>query len=293
MEQGSLRCDVNVSVRKKGDLNLGTKVEVKNLNSIRFIKKAIESESMRLIGMHQRSEAILQQTRGLNESDFTTYAIRTKEDEDDYRYFPEPDLPPFFITDEMIEAIRKEMPKPVTAIKEEIKTAYSLQEYDASQLANDNELLSYFENIIKETKNYKAAANWTIGPVKNYLTTEELSIDEFKVPPAAVATLIKLIDAGTINFGIASQKIFPELMQHPALDIVSYIKENSLELETSGSQIDLLIQTALNKHAQKITEYKKGKKGLLSLFVGEVMKLSGGKVDAKIVTDKIIEKLNA
>jgi aspartyl-tRNA(Asn)/glutamyl-tRNA(Gln) amidotransferase subunit B len=113
------------------------------------------------------------------------------------------------------------------------------------------------------------------------------------VPPAAVATLIRLIDAGSINFGIASQKIFPELMQHPALDIVSYIKENSLELETSGSQIDLLIQTALNKHAQKITEYKKGKKGLLSLFVGEVMKLSGGKVDAKIVTDKIIEKLNA
>jgi aspartyl-tRNA(Asn)/glutamyl-tRNA(Gln) amidotransferase subunit B len=293
MEQGSLRCDVNVSVRKRGDLKLGTKVEVKNLNSIRFIKKAIESESKRLIGMHQRSEAILQQTRGLNESDFTTYAIRTKEDEDDYRYFPEPDLPPFFITDEMIEAIRKEMPKPVTAIKEEVKTAYSLQEYDASQLANDIELLAYFENIIKETKNYKAAANWTIGPVKNYLTTEELSIDEFKVPPAAVATLIKLIDAGTINFGIASQKIFPELMQQPSLDIVSYIRENSLELETSGSQIDLLIQTALNKHAQKITEYKKGKKGLLSLFVGEVMKLSGGKVDAKIVTEKIIEKLNA
>jgi aspartyl-tRNA(Asn)/glutamyl-tRNA(Gln) amidotransferase subunit B len=293
MEQGSLRCDVNVSVRKRGDLKLGTKVEVKNLNSIRFIKKAIESESKRLIGMHQRSEAILQQTRGLNESDFTTYAIRTKEDEDDYRYFPEPDLPPFFITDEMIEAIRKEMPKPVTAIKEEVKTAYSLQEYDASQLANDIELLAYFENIIKETKNYKAAANWTLGPVKNYLTTEELSIDEFKVPPAAMATLIKLIDAGTINFGIASQKIFPELMQQPSLDIVSYIRENSLELETSGSQIDLLVQTALNKHAQKITEYKKGKKGLLSLFVGEVMKLSGGKVDAKIVTEKIIEKLNA
>jgi aspartyl-tRNA(Asn)/glutamyl-tRNA(Gln) amidotransferase subunit B len=285
MEQGSLRCDVNISVRKKGDLKLGTKVEVKNLNSIRFIKKAIESESMRLIGMHQRGETILQQTRGLNEADFTTYAIRTKEDEDDYRYFPEPDLPPFFITEEMT--------KPIAAIKEDLKTAYNLPEYDASQLANDNELVSYFENIIRETKNYKAAANWTIGPVKNYMATEELSIDEFMVPPGAVATLIQLIDDGNINFGIASQKIFPELIKNPGLDIDSYIRENSLQVETSSSQIDLLMQSALEKHAQKITEYKKGKKGLLSLFVGEVMKLSGGKVDAKIVTEKIIEKLNA
>jgi aspartyl-tRNA(Asn)/glutamyl-tRNA(Gln) amidotransferase subunit B len=293
MEQGSLRCDVNISVRKKGDPKLGTKVEVKNLNSIRFIKKAIESESLRLIGMHQRGETILQQTRGLNESDFTTYAIRTKEDEDDYRYFPEPDLPPFFITDEMINAIRKEMTKPIAAIKEDLKTAYNLPEYDASQLANDNELVSYFENIIRETKNYKAAANWTIGPVKNYMATEELSIDEFMVPPGAVATLIQLIDDGSINFGIASQKIFPELIKNPGLDIDSYIRENSLQVETSSSQIDLLIQSALEKHAQKITEYKKGKKGLLSLFVGEVMKLSGGKVDAKLVTEKIIEKLNA
>jgi aspartyl-tRNA(Asn)/glutamyl-tRNA(Gln) amidotransferase subunit B len=293
MEQGSLRCDVNISVRKKGDPKLGTKVEVKNLNSIRFIKKAIESESLRLIGMHQRGETILQQTRGLNESDFTTYAIRTKEDEDDYRYFPEPDLPPFFITDEMVEAIRKEMPKPVAAIKEDLKSAYNLPEYDASQLANDNELATYFQNIIQGTKNYKAAANWTIGPVKNYMATEELSIDEFMVPPGAVATLIQLIDDGSINFGIASQKIFPELIKNPGLDIDSYIRENSLQVETSSSQIDLLIQSALEKHAQKITEYKKGKKGLLSLFVGEVMKLSGGKVDAKLVTEKIIEKLNA
>jgi aspartyl-tRNA(Asn)/glutamyl-tRNA(Gln) amidotransferase subunit B len=293
MEQGSLRCDVNISVRKKGDPKLGTKVEVKNLNSIRFIKKAIESESLRLIGMHQRGETILQQTRGLNESDFTTYSIRTKEDEDDYRYFPEPDLPPFFITDEMVEAIRKEMPKPVAAIKEDLKSAYNLPEYDASQLANDNELATYFQNIIQGTKNYKAAANWTIGPVKNYMATEELSIDEFMVPPGAVATLIQLIDDGSINFGIASQKIFPELIKNPGLDIDSYIRENSLQVETSSSQIDLLIQSALEKHAQKITEYKKGKKGLLSLFVGEVMKLSGGKVDAKLVTEKIIEKLNA
>jgi aspartyl-tRNA(Asn)/glutamyl-tRNA(Gln) amidotransferase subunit B len=292
MEQGSLRCDVNISVRKIGDPILGTRVEVKNLNSIRFIRKVIESESRRLIEMHQKGEPILQQTRGLDESDFTTYAIRTKENEDDYRYFPEPDLPPFYITDEMIETIRKEMPMPESEIKEKLKIQYQLTEYDAAQLAIDTELLFYFEHIIKVTNNYKAAANWTIGPIKNYLVSGEISIDEFKVPPAAIATLIQLIDAGNISFGIASQKIFSELTQDPTLDIDAYIKEKELTLETSATQIDMLIQSALEKHAQKITEYKKGKKGLLSLFVGEVMKLSGGKVDARLVTEKIIEKLN-
>ena len=293
MEQGSLRCDVNISVRKKGDPKLGTKVEVKNLNSIRFIKKAIESESKRLIGMHQRGETILQQTRGLNESDFTTYAIRTKEDEDDYRYFPEPDLPPFFISDEMIEALRREMPRPVSEIKEDFKCRYNLPEYDAAQLADDIELAIYFNQIIKGTNNFKAAANWTIGPVKNFIVSQELSVDELNIPPAAIATIIQLIDAGKINFGIASQKVFPELTKDPSRDIEAYIKENALGLETSVSQIDTLIKAALEKHAQKITEYKKGKKGLLSLFVGEVMKLSGGNVDARLVTEKIIEKLNA
>ena len=292
MEQGSLRCDVNISVRKKGDPELGTKVEIKNLNSIRFIKKAIENESLRLIELHQKGEEILQQTRGLNEADFTTYAIRTKEDEDDYRYFPEPDLPPFLISDEMIESIRLMLPKPESEIKEELKTTYHLPEYDAALLANDPELASYFSGIIQSTENYKAAANWVMGPVKNYLVTEDVSPDGFNVQPQSIARLIQLIDTGKISFGIASQKIFTELTKQPGLDIDSYIKENDLGLESSSLQIDLLIQNALDKHAQKITEYKKGKKGLLSLFVGEVMKLSGGKADARLVTEKIIEKLN-
>ena len=153
-------------------------------------------------------------------------------------------------------------------------------------------MATYFKGIIQSTENYKAAANWTIGPVKNYLVAEDISPDEFIVQPQAIARLIELIDTGKISFGIASQKIFTELTKQPGLDIDSYIKVNNLALESSSSQIDLLIQNALDKHAQKITEYKKGKKGLLSLFVGEVMKLSGGKADARLVTEKIIEKLN-
>lgn len=293
MEQGSLRCDVNISVRRKGEEKLGTKVEIKNLNSIRFIKKAIESESRRLIDLHRKGEPILQQTRGLNEADFSTYAIRTKEDEDDYRYFPEPDLPPFFITDEMIEGLRNQMPPSEEAVKNNLMQTYQLPEYDAFQLASDGELENYFTAITQYTSNCKAAANWTLGPVRNHLSAHEMTMEELGIPPAAIAQLINLIDAGNINFGTAAQKIFPELIVRPTLDIENFIAEKELRLQTETSQIDLLIDSALEKHAQKITEYKKGKKGLISLFVGEVMKLSKGSVDAKLVTEKIIEKLKA
>jgi aspartyl-tRNA(Asn)/glutamyl-tRNA(Gln) amidotransferase subunit B len=290
MEEGSLRCDVNISVRPKGETALGTKVEIKNLNSIRYIKKAIEAESAMLIQKHRRGETILQQTKGLNDESFTTYVIRTKEDEDDYRYFPEPDLPPFVITDEEIEVVRKGMPPLQTEIRQQLMKTYQLPEYDASLLAEDTELASYFFALSKETGNYKAAANWVIGPVKNTLTETEASIDAFPVTSSSIATLIRLIEEGTISYGIASQKIFTHLLNNPQTDIEQYIQAEGLQLQ-SGSEIDALIDASLTKHAEKITAYKKGKKGLLSLFVGEVMKLSKGKANAEEVTQKMLEKL--
>jgi aspartyl-tRNA(Asn)/glutamyl-tRNA(Gln) amidotransferase subunit B len=292
MEQGSLRCDVNISVRKKGDQKLGTKVEIKNLNSIRYIKKAIEYETRRLIGLHQNGQLILQETRGFDENDLSTYSIRTKEDEDDYRYFPEPDLPPFLITNEMIESIRTNMPALQQAVKNRLLEEYNLSAYDAEQISNDSELSRFFFELASYTTNFKASANWIIGPIKNHLAAND-STDDINIPPAAIATMISLVDEGKISYGIASQKIFSELVRDPALDIVQFVNENALFTETSQDEIDKMIQAALTKYSQKITEYKKGKKGLLSLFVGEVMKLSRGKVDARIVTEKIIEKLNA
>ena len=290
MEEGSLRCDVNISVRKKGDERLGTKVEIKNLNSIRFIKKAVEAESTQLIAKLERGEKILQQTKGFDDASFTTYVIRTKEDEDDYRYFPEPDLPPFYISDEQVESIRQSMPPLQSEMKTELKENYQLTDYDASQLSEDIELATYFFKTAKETTNYKAAANWAIGPIKNYLAEAEIVIDAFPVQPPAIAQLIQLIDDGIISYGIASQKIFTHLLNHPQTDIKQYIQTEGLQLQ-SGNEVDTLIENALTKHAQKITEYKKGKKGLLSLFVGEVMKLSKGKANAEEVTKKILEKL--
>jgi aspartyl-tRNA(Asn)/glutamyl-tRNA(Gln) amidotransferase subunit B len=289
MEEGSLRCDVNISVRKRGDLRLGTKVEIKNLNSVRFIKKAIEYESGQLIRKLESGERILQQTKGLDDATFTTYVIRTKEDEDDYRYFPEPDLPPFFIRDEYIQAIREAMPPLQSEIKEKLIANYQLSDYDAAQLAEDTELSNLFLDIAKQTSNYKAAANWTIGPLKNYLTENESN--HLAVSPSQIAELIGLIDGGTISYGIATQKILPQLLTHPSTNLQQYIKEEKLQLQSSD-ETEAHIDAALTKHAQKITEYKKGKKGLLSLFVGEVMKSSKGKANAEEVTKKILEKLN-
>jgi aspartyl-tRNA(Asn)/glutamyl-tRNA(Gln) amidotransferase subunit B len=290
MEEGSLRCDVNISVRPKGEEKLGTKVEIKNLNSIRYIRKAIETESASLIEKHKRGETILQQTKGLDDTTFTTYVIRTKEDEDDYRYFPEPDLPAFLITEEQIEEIRRSMPPLQSDIKEALLQQYGLPEYDAAQLSEDMELATYFMSIAKETTNPKAAANWAIGPIKNHLAENDLSIDAFPVQPSAIAQLIRLTDQGIISYGIASQKIFPHLLNNPQTNIQQYIEAEGLQVQ-SGGEIDAFIDASLTKHAQKITEYKKGKKGLLSLFVGEVMKLSKGKANAEEVTQKILEKL--
>jgi len=291
MEEGSLRCDVNISVRKKGDERLGTKVEIKNLNSIRYIKKAIEFESSHLIKMLESGKTILQQTKGLQEADFTTYVIRTKEDEDDYRYFPEPDLPPFLITDEQIETIRGAMPPLQSELKERLMNNYQLSSYDATQLAEDTELASLFFAIASETSDYKAAANWVIGPIKNYLAQEDKNDNETEIKSSAIVKLIELIDSGIISFGIASQKIFPHILNNPQTDILQYIQAENLQIQ-SADETEVNIEAAMTKHAQKIPEYKKGKKGLLSLFVGEVMKLSKGKANAEEVTKKILEKLN-
>lgn len=293
MEQGSLRCDVNISVRKKGEEKLGTKVEIKNLNSIRFIKKAIEHESKRLIELIEEGKNILQETRGFDETNFSTYSIRTKEDEDDYRYFPEPDLPPFFISDEMIEKVKSEMPALQTEVKESLIKGYQLSSYDAEQLSNDTELSNFFFELAKQTTNAKASANWVLGPVRNYLSANELSLDDLNLRSDAIALLIELINEGKLSYGIAVQKILPEVFKNPSLNISRFIEENELYIQTSQNEIDNLIDAALNKYSEKITEYKKGKKGLISLFVGEVMKLSKGKADAKQVTEKIIEKLKA
>jgi aspartyl-tRNA(Asn)/glutamyl-tRNA(Gln) amidotransferase subunit B len=291
MEQGRLRCDVNISVRKKGDEKLGTKVEIKNLNSVRFIKKAIEFEAVRLVELLEGGGEVLQQTRGFDEASSSTYAIRTKEDADDYRYFADPDLPPFLITEEMIDAIRKGMPPTQKQRVESLSKEYHLSDYDAAMLASNTELENYFKQILSYTTNIKSAVNWVLNPLKNWTVENETGIEESGVHPKSIAEMIMLIDEGKITYGIAAQKIFPELLKDTSFDVYEFAEKNNLILSGNNSDVEEWINAVLDKHPQKVTEFRKGKKGLIGFFVGEAMRLAKGKADAQQITDKLNEKL--
>jgi aspartyl-tRNA(Asn)/glutamyl-tRNA(Gln) amidotransferase subunit B len=293
MEEGSLRCDANISVRKKGETKLGTRVEVKNLNSIRNVKRAIETEAKRLIDLVEKGETIIQQTRSFDANDNTTFAIRDKEDADDYRYFTEPDLTPFHLQNEFIERIRQSIPAlPEERIKKYI-TELQLSTYDATVLTEERSFSDYFETLIKHTTNNKAAANWMLGPVKSWLNENGKEIESFPLSAKQLASLIILIETGKVNFSVASTKIFPELIRNPDKTPEQIATEQNLIQQSDVSAIGPLIDTVLEKFADKVTEYKKGKKGLLALFVGEVMKQSKGKADPKVTNELLLEKLKS
>lgn len=292
MEQGSLRCDVNISVRKKGETRLGTKVEIKNLNSIRNAKKAVESEARRLIEMLEKGETILQQTRSFDANRGITFAIRDKEDADDYRYFADPDLAPFHLTNDFIESIRKSIP---VLQEERIKkyiSDWQLPEYDAQVLTEEKTIADYFEKIVQHTANYKAASNWMLGPVRSWLNENNSEIAEFPLVPGTMAKLLDMVDNGKLSFSAASSRLFTYLLQHPQDDPEKAAVQLNLLQQSDTSELVPIIDEILLKHAEKVNEYRKGKKGVLSLFVGEVMKKSRGKADPKVTNEILLEKLN-
>ena len=301
MEEGSLRCDANISVRKKGETALGTKVEVKNLNSVRNVKRAIGAEAKRLIGKLEQGEKIVQQTRGYDDSKGSTFAIRNKEDADDYRYFAEPDLTPFHLQDEFIEKIHRSIPAlPEERIRKYI-AEFRLSEYDASLLSEERSFADYFEKVISSLPSSlngdasgvkpKSAANWMLGPVKSWLNENNKELSGFPVSPERLATLIHLIEEGKISFTSASTKIFPHMLQFSGKEPAEIAIELNLMQQSDLSDIGPIVDAVLKKFAGKVSEYKKGKKGLFALFVGEVMKHSKGKADPGIVNELLSEKL--
>ncbi|WP_018613106.1 Asp-tRNA(Asn)/Glu-tRNA(Gln) amidotransferase subunit GatB [Segetibacter koreensis] len=290
MEEGSLRCDANVSIRLKGKTTLGTKVEVKNLNSIRNVKKAIEYEIDRMIAMVEKGETIIQQTRSFDAATDTTFAIRDKEEANDYRYFPEPDLTPFQLTEQFISGIKASLP----ALPNDLYTRYlslGLNEYDASQLCDEKSTAVFFEKTTEFSKNYKAIANWMLGPLRQVVNEKNISFAEIDLQPKTLANLISLVDEGKVNFSVASLKILPVLLQYPEKEPLQIATELNL-LQVSGSaDIEAWVNEVVNKMPEKVKEYKKGKKGLIGLFVGEVKKVSKGKADPKVATQILEEKL--
>jgi aspartyl-tRNA(Asn)/glutamyl-tRNA(Gln) amidotransferase subunit B len=302
MEEGSLRCDANISVRKKGDIKLGTRVEVKNLNSIRHVKKAVEFEAKRLIDLLENGETVVQQTRSFDAGNGTTFSIRDKEDADDYRYFAEPDLTPFHLQDEFIEKIRSSMPALQEERVKKYTTQYQLSEYNAMALTEEKIFSDYFEQIISFLFSYpaqdgteancKAAANWMLGPVKNWMNENVKEISEFPIPAKSLAGIIIMIDENKISFSAASSKLFSQLVLTPGKEPEALAVELNLIQESDAESIEPIIEQVLSKYPDKVMEYRKGKKGLLGLFTGEVMKLSKGKADPKRTNELLLEKLN-
>ena len=291
MEEGSLRCDANVSVRLKGEAKLGIKVEVKNLNSIRNVKKAIEYEIARMMDMLEKGERIIQQTRSFDASNDTTFAIRDKEEANDYRYFPEPDLAPFHLSESFIQNIQDNQPALPYALQEKYK-ALGLSEYDAAQLCAEKEISDYYEALIKHTTHYKAAANWINGPLRQHVNDEKIAFNQLKLSPLQVAALMQMVEDGKVNFSVASQRILPVLIGNEELTPMEVATEMNLLQTSNSSDIENWVNEVISNMPDKVTEYKKGKKGLIGLFVGEVKKRSKGKADPKAVTDLLQQKLN-
>ena len=291
MEEGSLRCDANVSIRLKGETKLGTRVEVKNLNSIRNVKKAIEFEIDRMIALVEGGGTVKQQTRSFDASNDTTFSIRDKEEANDYRYFPDPDLAPFHLTDEFINKIAAALPALPNQLVKKYETELGLSEYDAKQLCDEKETADYFATVIQHTKQYKAAANWILGPVRQYLNESGKTFTELTLAPATLAELIKLVEDGKVNFSVASSKLLPVVITENGSPSALAEKMNLIQVSDTN-ELETWIQEALQSMPDKVSEYKKGKKGLIGLFVGDVKKRSKGKADPKIVTQLLEQHLN-
>ncbi|MDP4263913.1 MAG: Asp-tRNA(Asn)/Glu-tRNA(Gln) amidotransferase subunit GatB [Bacteroidota bacterium] len=303
MEEGSLRCDANISVRKKGDTKLGTKVEIKNLNSTRNVKRAIEFEAGRLMDLLEKGEPVVQQTRSFDADTGTTFATRDKEDADDYRYFADPDLTPFHLDNEFIETIRHSIPVLQNERIKKYVEQFHLSGYDAQVLTDEKDLSDYFEKVIASFSpspagegggmRPKAASNWLLGPVKSWLNENSKEITGFPLAPEQLMKLILLVDEGKVSFSVASARLFPQIVSNPEKEPEEIAREQNLIQQSDTAVLEPVIDKVLEKYAAKVTEYKKGKKGLLSLFVGEVMKQSKGQADPKITNEMLLKKLNS
>jgi len=291
MEKGSMRCDANISIRRRGDKQLGTRVEVKNLNSIRHVKKAIEFEWDRMIELAERGEPIRQETRSFDDVKGTTFLMRTKEEAEDYRYFPDPDLPPLIIAEEWIQRCQREMPALPQEMEIDIRSA-GINEYDSSIICEDRNLALYFTAVIRHTVDVKAAANWIIGPVRKFCRDRNVELNHFPVKPEKLAGLINLTSSGKVNFTNGSGRLFLSLTEQPEADPLSLAAELNLIQESDISATETWIKEVLEKMPEKVKEYRSGKKGLIGLFAGEVKKLSKGKADMEKVTALLSQLLN-
>ncbi len=292
MEEGSLRCDANISVMLHGSTEYGSKVEVKNMNSIRNVQRAIEFEIKRQVDVIESGKVVVSETRNFDSDLGKTFSMRLKEQMNDYRYFPEPDLPPLVITDQFLEEVRLLLPPLPDELFEKFTQLYGLPEYDAGVLIDSKEIALYFEAICKHTTHYKAASNWVMGPVKSYLNELTLGMAEFPLKPEQMAGIIALIESGKINYTIAYQKLYPALLEQPEQNPQELAASLNLIQVSDSGLLETVVQEVLEANPAKVAEYKSGKKSLIGMFMGEIMKKTQGKADPKLVNSILQTQLD-
>ncbi|GAA4333453.1 Asp-tRNA(Asn)/Glu-tRNA(Gln) amidotransferase subunit GatB [Mucilaginibacter gynuensis] len=293
MEEGSMRCDANISIRLKGATEYGNRCEVKNLNSIRNVQRAIEHEFARQVEVIEAGGHIDQNTLNFNADTGETSVLRSKEMANDYRYFPEPDLQPIRLTVDYVNKIRKSLPVLPAELYEKYTQTLGLSDYDASVITADKEVAMYFEELIKNTSNYKAAVHLLMGPVKSHLNETGKHISDIGLKAGNLAGLIKLIDDGLVNNTVASHKLFPAMLHAPDKTAEELAKELNLLISADTDELDQFIREAIAKFPDKVKEYHKGKKGVLGLFMGEIMKRSKGKIDPQKTNQLLVKELEA
>ncbi len=295
MEEGSMRCDANVSVMLKGATEFGAKVEVKNMNSIRNVQRAIEYEITRQIEAVEKGEIIAQETRGFDALKGITISQRSKEAANDYRYFPEPDLQPLYIDQKQIDLMAAEMPALPRELYKKYTEKLGLSPYDASVITDNKSIALYFEEVIQHTSNYKTAANYIMGDVKSHLNQLGIEIQDFPISAQTLAELIQLIDSGKISSTVASQKIFPELIKKPSESPLSLAESMNLIQESDEGSLTGYIQQVIDENQAEVQRYVAGEKQLTGFFMGKLMKVSGGKADPKQANSlmrKMLDELN-
>ena len=291
MEEGSLRCDANISLRPIGQEKFGTRCEVKNMNSFRNVMRAIEYEAQRQSEVLDAGGVIHMETRTFDAGKGITIGMRSKELAHDYRYFPEPDLQPITVSEAMKEAIRREMPPLPRELRAKYTQQLGLSDYDAGILTDDKGTALYYEAVIAKTSNYKGAANWVMGDVRGWVNERGLDIGQFPISAERLAGLITLIDSGKVSHSVASQKLFPMMLEDAASTAEELAVKHDLVQDTKEDVIEGLMREVMAKYPEKVAAYRSGQKGLLGLFMGEVMKGTKGKADPKRANEVVRQLL--
>ena len=291
MEEGSLRCDANVSVRPVGQKELGTKTEIKNINSFKGVERAIEYEALRQAEILEAGGTIKQETRTWDENEGVTKSMRSKEEANDYRYFPEPDLVPFTVSDEYIENIRKTLPELPDARKARYMESYGLSAYDAAYVTSDKDRADFFEAMVKAGADAKEACNWLMGELAGMLSENGLEIKDSKVTPEAMAELLKLITKGTISGKIA-KKIFPEMWE-TGKSAETIVKEQGLVQISDTGALEAMVDEAIAENPKAVADFKSGNKKAMGAMIGQLMKNSHGTAHTRMVSGILIKKLQS